>query len=61
MLRCLEQMLPSVCETEEAQQKRKEMFPEDDLDTLINNPERYRAIRDEVNKQLGIVSSDQSD
>ena len=55
MLRCLEQLLPSIFTTEEAQQKRREMFPEDDLDTLIKDPERYRAIRDEVNKQLGIV------
>ena len=58
MLRCLEQLLPSIFTTEHAQQKHKEMFPEDDLDTLINNPKRYRSIRDDVNKQLGIVSPD---
>ena len=54
MLRCVERMMPSIFASEEARQKRKEIFPEDDLDTLINNPERYREIRDEVNQQLGI-------
>ncbi|PAU82366.1 malate:quinone oxidoreductase [Halovibrio salipaludis] len=54
MLRCLEQMLPSAVSTEQAQKKRREIFPEDNLATLINDPERYRAIRDNVNKQLGI-------
>ncbi|WP_295717436.1 malate:quinone oxidoreductase [uncultured Halovibrio sp.] len=58
MLRCLEQLLPSIFSTEEAQKKRKEIFPEDDLETLIHNAERYRAIRDEVNGQLGIVPRD---
>ncbi|WP_203300829.1 malate:quinone oxidoreductase [Marinobacter sediminum] len=54
MLRCLEQLLPSIFTKDEAQEKRKEIFPEDDLDTLINNPERYRAIRDSANSKLGI-------
>ncbi len=58
MLRCLERLLPSILSTEEAQKKRREIFPEDDLETLINNPDRYRAIRDEVNQQLGIASPD---
>lgn len=55
MLRCLEQLLPSIFSKEEAQKKKKEIFPEDNLDTLANNPERYREIRDTVNKQLGIT------
>ncbi|MCR8915698.1 malate:quinone oxidoreductase [Marinobacter panjinensis] len=55
MLRCLEQLIPSVFSKEEARQKRNEIFPEDDLDTLINQPDRYREIRDAVNKQLGIA------
>lgn len=55
MLRCLEQLLPSAFVTEDAREKKRQMFPEDDLDTLINNPDRYREIRDAVNKQLGIT------
>ncbi|WP_100640707.1 malate:quinone oxidoreductase [Marinobacter salexigens] len=55
MLRCLEQMLPTVFTNEEARIKMKRIFPEDDLNTLINDPDRYREIRDAVNKQLGIT------
>ncbi|TGN41705.1 malate:quinone oxidoreductase [Marinobacter confluentis] len=54
MLRCLEQLLPNVVGKEEAQKKKQKIFPEDDLDTLANNPERYREIRDAVNAKLGI-------
>ncbi len=54
MLRCLEQMLPAVCASDVAQAKRKEIFPEDDLETLAQNPDRYREIRDSVNQRLGI-------
>ncbi len=57
MLRCLEQLLPDIFSKEDARKKMKEMFPEDDLDTLINDPDRYREIRDAVNKQLGINQS----
>lgn len=57
MLRCLEQMLPAILSKEEAGKKRKEIFPEDDLETLIHNPDRYREIRDSVNDQLGIHPS----
>ncbi|MFL1465741.1 malate:quinone oxidoreductase [Marinobacter sp. HN1S83] len=57
MLRCLEQLLPAVVSSEEAKEKKKKMFPEDDMDALINNPDRYREIRDSVNKQLGINQS----
>jgi malate dehydrogenase (quinone) len=57
MLRALEQLLPSVFAKDEALQKKNEIFPEDDLDTLINHPDRYREIRDEVNKQLGITNT----
>ncbi|NMT64961.1 malate:quinone oxidoreductase [Marinobacter orientalis] len=57
MLRCLEQLLPSIFSKEEARKKKQEMFPEDDLDTLINAPDRYREIRDAVNRQLGITRS----
>ena len=55
MLRCLEQLIPSVFTKEEARNKKSEIFPEDDLDTLIGQPDRYREIRDAVNQRLGIV------
>ncbi|MCG2582242.1 MAG: malate:quinone oxidoreductase [Marinobacter sp.] len=55
MLRCLEQLLPTILTKDEARKKMNEMFPEDDLDTLINDPDRYREIRDAVNKRLGII------
>jgi malate dehydrogenase (quinone) len=55
MLRCLEQLLPSVLSKEEVGKRKSLIFPEDNLDTLINNPDRYRQIRDTVNKQLGII------
>lgn len=55
MLRCLEQLLPAVFAREETREKKKAIFPEDDLEALINNPDRYRDIRDTVNKQLGII------
>ncbi|WP_138441263.1 malate:quinone oxidoreductase [Marinobacter alexandrii] len=58
MLRCLERLLPSIFTKDEAQQKKKKIFPEDDLDTLINNPERYREIRDSANNLLGIGQPD---
>ncbi|WP_166263620.1 malate:quinone oxidoreductase [Marinobacter caseinilyticus] len=57
MLRCLEQLLPSIVSKENARKKKSEIFPEDDLDTLINHPDRYREIRDAVNEQLGITQS----
>jgi malate dehydrogenase (quinone) len=50
--------LPSIFTKDEAQQKKKKIFPEDDLDTLINNPERYREIRDSANNLLGIGQPD---
>lgn len=55
MLRCLEQLIPSIFSKEEAMGKKKQIFPEDNLEALMNNPERYREIRDAVNKTLGIV------
>ncbi|WP_421842557.1 malate:quinone oxidoreductase [Marinobacter algicola] len=55
MLRCLEQLLPAIFTKEHARKAKKEIFPEDDLDTLATNPDRYREIRDAVNKQLGII------
>lgn len=57
MLRCLEELLPAIFSKEKAMQKKAEIFPEDDLDALINRPERYREIRDAVNQQLGITRS----
>lgn len=56
MLRALEQLFPTVFAGESARSKLKEMFPEDNLDTLISNPERYREIRGAVNSALGIQS-----
>jgi malate dehydrogenase (quinone) len=58
MLRCLEQLLPSVFAGEEGEKRKKAIFPEDNLDTLISNPDRYREIRDAVNQRLGINRSD---
>ena len=55
MLRCLEQLIPSIFSKEEARKKKHEIFPEDDLSTLISHPERYREIRDAANKLLGIT------
>lgn len=55
-LRCLEQLLPSIFSKEEAREKKAKIFPEDNLDKLINDPDRYREIRDAVNEQLGIKS-----
>ncbi|WP_309044525.1 malate:quinone oxidoreductase [Marinobacter sediminicola] len=55
ILRCLEQMLPSVFSNEDVKAKKKQIFPEDNLDALIDHPDRYREIRDAVNKRLGIV------
>jgi len=56
MLRALEQMLPTALASKPAQTRLKEIFPEDSLDVLISNPDRYREIRDAVNKTLGIQS-----
>lgn len=55
MLRALEQLVPSLCAGESAKEKLKEMFPEDKLEALINNPDHYREIRDTVNQTLGII------
>jgi malate dehydrogenase (quinone) len=55
MLRCLEQLLPNVVAKEEAQQKKKKIFPEDDLEKLADDAPRYREIRDAVNAKLGIT------
>lgn len=55
MLRALEQLFPSLCAGESAKEKLKEMFPEDKLEALINNPDHYREIRDTVNQTLGII------
>lgn len=57
MLRCLEQLLPAVCSTDEALAKKHRMFAEEDLDTLIKNPDRYREIRDAVNERLGLIQT----
>lgn len=57
MLRCLEQLLPGIFTSEAAAKKKAEIFPEDDLDTLAKNPQRYREIRDAVNERLGITAS----
>ncbi|MCL7944706.1 malate:quinone oxidoreductase [Marinobacter sp. ATCH36] len=57
MLRCLEQLIPSIFSKEGAMKRKSEIFPEDDLDTLADNADRYREIRDAVNKQLGINQS----
>lgn len=58
MLRCLEQLLPAIFSKDEALQKLKEIFPEDDLETLINEPDRYREVRDAINAKLGITRTE---
>ena len=55
MLRCLEQLMPGVFSKEGAEEKKRAMFPEDNLDALIQNPDRYREVRDSVNQRLGIT------
>ncbi len=57
MLRCVEQLLPAVLSKEEARKKQNRIFPEDNLEALINNPDRYREIRDRVNQRLGIAKA----
>ncbi|HLT12806.1 MAG TPA: malate:quinone oxidoreductase [Marinobacter sp.] len=54
MLRALEQLFPAIFADESAKTKLKKMFPEDNLDTLIRTPDRYREVRDAVNSTLGI-------
>jgi malate dehydrogenase (quinone) len=54
MLRALQQLLPGVCEKEEVKEKVKKIFPEDNLDRLAHDADRYREIRDAVNQRLGI-------
>jgi malate dehydrogenase (quinone) len=55
MLRALEQLMPARLNAEEARSKLKAIFPEDNLEILANDAERYREIRDGVNHSLGIV------
>lgn len=55
ILRCLEQLLPSIFAREETKAKMSQIFPEDHLSTLISQPDRYREIRDAVNDKLGIT------
>ena len=57
MLRCLEQLLPAIFTKGDGDKRKKEIFPEDNLDTLINDADRYREVRDSVNEALGIVTS----
>jgi len=54
MLRLLEKLTPSLLETDEAQAKLKEIFPESNLKSLENDAELYRKIRDNVNASLKI-------
>ncbi|MCK0107422.1 malate:quinone oxidoreductase [Marinobacter sp. S0848L] len=56
MLRCLERLFPSLGNDEHASRKKLELFPEDNLDVLAHNPDRYREIRDSVNQTLGIIT-----
>ncbi|MBW0146194.1 malate:quinone oxidoreductase [Marinobacter arenosus] len=58
MLRCLEQLLPAIVSKDDARRKLKEIFPEDDLEILIHEPDRYREIRDAINSKLGITRAE---
>jgi malate dehydrogenase (quinone) len=55
MLRLLEQLIPSLIEDEEGSEKLREIFPVSNLKKLEKDAKLYRAIRDDVNKTLGIV------
>ena len=55
MLRALQQQLPSLFESEAAQKKLQEMFPQSDLKLLAKDAKLYRKIRDHVNKVLKIA------
>lgn len=55
-LRCVEQLFPKLFKKEDRLDALKEMFPESDLDALIDDAETYRSIRDKVDKILGIRS-----
>ncbi|UZE96325.1 malate:quinone oxidoreductase [Alkalimarinus alittae] len=54
MLRCLEQLMPSLVEHEESQAKLNEIFAVHDLQKLENDASLYRKTRDDVNKTLKI-------
>jgi len=58
MLRALQELLPAVCEKDEVKEKIKKIFPEDNLERLANDADRYREIRDAVNQRLGINKSE---
>jgi len=58
MLRCLEQLMPAIFKNDKAQEVKDRIFPEDDLEKLANDPDRYREIRDAVNERLGIQKSE---
>ncbi len=54
MLRCLEQLLPTLVKQAQSQAKLKEIFPVSDLKLLENDASLYRATRDAANKTLRI-------
>jgi malate dehydrogenase (quinone) len=58
MLRALQELLPAVCEKEEVKEKLKKIFPEDNLERLAKDADRYREVRDAVNQRLGINKSE---
>ncbi len=55
MLRMLEGLMPSMMEDEECSEKLREIFPVPSLKKLVKDAKLYRAIRDDVNKTLGIA------
>jgi malate dehydrogenase (quinone) len=55
MLRLLEQLMPALLEDDEGGDKLREIFPVSSLRKLEKDAKLYRAIRDDVNKTLGIV------
>lgn len=54
MLRCIEQLMPSLIQQEHTQAKLNEIFAIHDLQQLENDAPLYRATRDAVNKTLKI-------
>lgn len=55
MLRALQELIPSLFEEQEAQEKLREMFPVADIKALQKQPELYRKLTAEINKTLGIA------
>jgi malate dehydrogenase (quinone) len=54
MLRVVQQMFPKLSKKQESIEVFNEMFIESDLDKLIDDADRYRDVRQKIDKTLGI-------